>query len=103
MSKDKIEFSTGRSSSHWSRQATAVAHFSTGLKKRLQPHCNEFGHRLEPTKYARNEAYPSPGLEWMHMEEYQLECAATGGGGMGTDVTNHFNWRRGAEFLCSSG
>ena len=36
------------------------------------------------------------------MEEHRLESAATGSGGMSTDVTT-FIQRDGAEFVCSSG
>ena len=41
----------------------------------------------EPTQYARDEGYLSQELQWLLMEEHQLESAATGGGRVGTHCT----------------
>ena len=53
----------------------------------LPARSNEFRHLPEPTWCARDEGYLSQELEWMQMEEHQLESVATSSGIVGTDDT----------------
>ena len=53
----------------------------------LQAHCSEFWICPEPTQNTRDEVHLSPEPEWLHMEEDWPVSAATGRGGVGSDVT----------------